>query len=245
MRRSGSSSSGKITSGIKPPAIPLGIIAFMRQQLPAWRDDPDRSREDSELMLNPQLCKFLDIRARSEFPMIAFSHEEPQASGRHVDVSVLAVEGIIIEAQSYTKYDPILVIECKRIPAPSKDRQKEYVTGTKADKTSGGIQRFKLGLHGARLDMVAMIGYVQEGTASHWLDEINGWILELVSNPLGDGCVWNPIEVLKKIGEDRSKRVFSYRSVHRRTNNAASEEIEIHHLWIMMLNEGPARTESA
>jgi hypothetical protein len=245
MKWSGSSSAGKITSGIKPHAIPLGIIDFIRQQLPAWRDDPDRSHEVSEPMLNPQLCKFLDVRARNEFPMIAFNHEEPQASGRHADLSASPVESMVIEARSYTKYDPILVIECKRIPAPSKDREKEYVTGAKPDKVSGGIQRFKLGHHGTRLDMVAMIGYVQAGTASHWLDEINGWILELVDNPVGDGCVWDETEILRSIGEDGSKDVFSYRSMHKRIANAASGEIEIHHLWIMMLGDEPARGESA
>lgn len=116
-------------------------------------------------MLNPQLCRFLDVRARSEFPMITFGHEEPQASGRHIDLSASAVEGMVIEAQPYTKYDPILVIECKRIPAPSRNREKEYVTGAKPDRISGGIQRFKLGYHGARLDTVGMIGYVHPNVA--------------------------------------------------------------------------------
>jgi hypothetical protein len=173
--------------------------------------------------------------------MITFGHEEPQASGRHVDLSASAVESIVIEAQSYTKYDPILVIECKRIPAPSVDREKEYVTGAKSDKATGGIQRFKLGHHGARLEMVAMVGYVQAGTASHWCHEINGWIRELVDNPLGDGCVWDETEILKSVGEEESKGVFSYRSVHKRTAKAVSEEIEVYHLWIMMLSDESAK----
>ena len=245
MKRNGSGSSGRITSGIEPHTTPLRIIAFMRQQLSAWRDDPDRPNEVSEPMLNPQLCKFLDSRARSEFPMVAFSHEEPQGSGRYADLSASPVKSMVIEARSYTKYDPILVIECKRLPAPSKDREKEYVTGTEPAKITGGIQRFKLGHHGARLDMAAMIGYVQAGTASHWLDEVNGWILELVDSPLGDGCVWDETEILRSIGEDGSEDVFSYRSVHKRIANATNAEIEIRHLWIMMLGDEPARRESA
>ncbi len=176
--------------------------------------------------------------------MITFGHEEPQASGRHVDLSASAVESVIIEAQSYTKYDPILVIECKRIPAPSVDREREYVTGAESDKITGGIQRFKLGRHGARLDVVAMVGYVQAGTASHWCNEINGWILQLVDNPLGDGCVWDETEILRSVTEDGSKDVFSYRSVHKRTAEPASEEIEIYHLWIMMLGGESTKGES-
>ncbi|MCX5646687.1 MAG: hypothetical protein NTZ17_18715 [Phycisphaerae bacterium] len=177
--------------------------------------------------------------------MVAFSHEEPQGSGRYADLSASPVKSMVIEARSYTKYDPILVIECKRLPAPSKDREKEYVTGTEPAKITGGIQRFKLGHHGARLDMAAMIGYVQAGTASHWLDEVNGWILELVDNPLGDGCVWDETEILRSIGEDGSEDVFSYRSVHKRIANATNAEIEIRHLWIMLLGNEMARGESA
>jgi len=235
MKPTGLGSSGRITSGLKPNAIPLEIVAFIRQQLPAWRDDPGRPDGDSEPVLNPQLCRFLNVRARSEFPLFTFGHEEPQASGRHIDLSASAVESIVIEAQPYTKYDPVLVIECKRIPAPSKKREKEYVTGVKADETTGGIQRFKLGHHGARLNMVAMIGYVQADTPSHWLEEINAWILELACNPLGDGCTWDETEILKGIPDDESQGVFSHRSVHKRTVNSAKDEVEIQHLWIMML----------
>jgi hypothetical protein len=166
--------------------------------------------------------------------MFAFGHEEPQASGRHVDISALATGSMMIEAQSYTKYDPLLVVECKRIPAPSKDRVREYVTGARADKITGGIQRFKLGYHGARLDMAAMIAYVQTGTACHWLDEVNRWILELVDNPLGDGCVWEKTEILRAAGEDDSRDVFSYFSAHKRIATSTRDRIEIHHLWIMM-----------
>lgn len=241
MKRDAANSSGRITSGISPDTIPLRTIAFVRDQLPAWRDDPDRPLADSEPLLNSQLCKFLNARARNDFPMIAFGHEEPQASHRHADVSALPSESVIIKARLYTIYDPVLVIECKRIPAPSKDREREYVTGTDPNKISGGIQRFKLGRHGSQVDMGAMVAYVQEGTPHQWLREINGWILELVDKPTGDSCPWRTDDILKEMQEYTSNDVASYHSVHNRSGNVTSGKIELHHLWIMMRTSQASR----
>jgi len=85
-----------------------------------------------------------------------------------------------------------------------------------------------------RLNLVAMIGYLQADTPSHWLEEINGWILELAHNPLGDECIWDGTEILKSIPDDESKGIFSYRSVHKRTVDSGKDEVEIQHLWVMM-----------
>ncbi len=63
---------GRITSGIEKSRLALQTINFVRQQLPAWRDDPDRRHEKSEPRLNLQLCKFLERRARNDFPMVQF-----------------------------------------------------------------------------------------------------------------------------------------------------------------------------
>jgi len=225
---------GEITSGIKFQTFQLTIITFIQQQLPIWRDDPDRPFGQSEPKLNSQLSKFLNLEARKGFPMIQFGHEEPQYSNRNVDISALPDKKMIIEAQTYTKYDPVLVIECKRLPARSLDYEKEYVTGTKPNKRSGGIQRFKLGLHGAKLNLAAIIGYVQDHSACYWHKKINGWISELVSNPIGDGCIWTDDESLKAFEGDTSRGIYSYRSIHSRTGDIVNNEIELHHLWVAM-----------
>jgi len=223
---------GKITSGIKSLTFQLTIINFVHQQLPIWRDDPDRPLEQSEPKLNSQLAKFLNSpHASKDFPMICFVHEEPQYGSRKVDISALPDKKMIIEAQTYTKYDPVLVIECKRLPAPSLDREREYVTGTEPNKISGGIQRFKLGFHGAKHNLAAMIGYIQDRSACHWHGKINGWISELVNNPIGDGCIWAANETLNPLEEDKIKGIASYRSTHSRT---LGDKIELHHLWITM-----------
>jgi hypothetical protein len=229
---------GGITEGIKRNTQILKIIGFIYQQLPVWRDDPERKYEQSEPELNPQLCKFLDIQARSLLPMFKFNHEEPQFSNRHADLSVTPVNTISLGVRSYTKYDPVLVIECKRLPAPSADREKEYVTGTDPNKKSGGIQRFKLGLHGREFDMAAMVGYVQAQTFQEWHKKINGWLSELKNSTTKDGCVWADDEILNLIEEDAAKGVSNYHSTHCRVSG---KKIELHHLWIVM-DKGQTQT---
>lgn len=225
---------GKITTGLSLNTLAVRTIDFVRHQLPAWRDDPDRPDEQSEDKLNLQLCKFLNSRAWNNFPMVRFDHEEYQADHRRVDLSVSPAKSVRLEAKLYTIYDPILVLEGKRLPAPSSDREKEYVTGAKPNRTTGGIQRFKLGLHGARLDLSAMIGYVQDRSAHHWHGKINEWILELAGGAIAEGCVWKATETLELLEEDIAERVTSYRSVHSRTGDVASNTITLHHLWIAM-----------
>ena len=224
---------GRITSGIKLHTFQLTIINFVFQQLPNWRNDPDRLDGNSEPVLNPQLSKFLDCQARNISPMIYFCHEEPQAINRNVDISVSLSEKMTIDAKLYTKYDSILVFECKRLPAPSLDREKEYVTGKNPNKKGGGIQRFKLGLHGAEHNLAAMIGYVQDESCRYWQDKVNKWILELVNKPIGDDCIWTSNEILNMIKEDASTGITHYFSSHNRTNKA-NNTIELHHLWVVM-----------
>ncbi len=218
---------------VDPRRVALEAIAFVRRHLPAWRDDSDRLFEQSEPRLNSQLCDFLDSHARSLFPMVRFKHEELQPGRSSVDLSAKFAASMILETKAYSIYDPILVLECKRLPAPSQDREKEYVTGGK-ERKSGGIQRFKLGLHGADLDVAAMIGYIQKRSARDWQQDINKWIFELCHGMIEDGCDWNESETLELLEEDTAKGTSCCRSVHGRMNSGLSSEIEIQHLWIVM-----------
>ncbi len=227
---------GKITSGLTPSTLALKTIDFVYTRLPAWRDHSVRPKEQSEDRLNLQLCKFLEIQARNDFPMVSFQREEYQYGQARVDISASPIETVIIGAtpyRTYTIYDPIVVFEGKRLPAPRRDREKEYVTGgTKYQR--GGIQRFKLGIHGANHDIAAMIGYLQEGSASDWHDRINKWIVELSSGTIADVCVWNISEMLEKLEVDSSKGIANCRSTHNRSGSAQSNKILIRHLWITM-----------
>jgi hypothetical protein len=233
-------SSGKITSGItRKYTLALSTLNFVFMQLPNWRDDPDRPDEQAEDKLNLQLCKFLESRARHDFPMVRFDREEPQAERRRVDLSVSPVEATVIAAKLHTIYDPFLVFEGKRLPAPSPGREKEYVTGL-AQRT-GGIQRFKLGLHGADMILAAMIGYIQEHSLRKWHHDINQWIAELCSGATSDVCIWNDGETLELIDEDRPRGIARYYSIHSRNCHKSGTEIIIYHLWVTMNMRQPQK----
>lgn len=207
-------------------------LEFVRRELAGWRDDPDRAAEDAEERLNAQLCKYLNVASNHRFPMIHFSHEEKQTGIRRVDMSALLTMGQFVGLTYHTIYDPILVFEGKRLPAPSPIREREYVTG--GEETSGGIQRFKLGLHGANQTIAAIIGYIQQGDASEWERTINNWLRELVGTSACTDEEWLDGEQLSDFMEDTTLRIAMASSVHKRVSTSVSREIQIRHLWVSM-----------
>ncbi|MEE8451870.1 MAG: hypothetical protein V3R99_08145 [Thermoguttaceae bacterium] len=223
---------GRITDGLEQDTLVDKTLAFVHQRLPEWRDDPDRTEEQSENRLNLQLCKFLDARARSDFPMVCFHHEEYQPGRRRVDLSATPAEATTIDARDYTIYSPFIVFEGKRLPAPSADRKMEYVTSGESRK--GGIQRFKLGLHGAELPVAAMIGYVQEQSSSHWHQLINEWISDLAAGRVSDVCPWKAAETLGHLEQDARKGIAACESTHERSGDVKGNSIQLHHLWVEM-----------
>jgi len=207
-------------------------IEFIRSQLPEWRDDLDRLEEQAEDRLNSQLCDYLDCWARLAFPMVRFTREEPQLGRRKVDLAAKPAKTAVIRGHMYTKYEPFLLIEGKRLPAPSAEREREHVTG--GPKTTGGIQRFKLGVYGSKHDTAVLVGYMQREDGEYWWSTINGWIAELAISESADGCEWADSDRLQTLNVDRDARMASCNSTHRRIGNAATPDIRLRHLWILM-----------
>ena len=208
-------------------------LKFVRAKLSAWRDDPKRTQAITEKALNSSLCTFLDVCARNELPMARFTHEFPQGKSHSVDIGVHGTEETtLIGAQLHSIYEPFLLIEAKRLPAPSKDRQCEYVTGTK--KPKGGIQRFKLGHHGSDHDTAAIVGYIQEHTAEHWYSTINSWIDELADKKNHAEGTWTKSEQLHGFEYDAKSCTSTANSNHQRIERCRSRSIRLHHLWVVM-----------
>lgn len=224
---------GRITEG-PTDSLVSRTLEFVSSELPAWRDDPTRSIEEAEERLNAQLCKYLNVASSDRFPMVYFHHEEKQTANRRVDIAALPKYRVILGVTFDSIYDPFLVLEGKRLPAPSKTREREYVTG--GSNQSGGIQRFKLALHGAQQTTAAMIGYVQAGTFSEWLSGINQWIRDEVNSDAESGENWSLSEQLGDFKEESALRVSVSSSVHARNSSAVSTEIQIRHLWVGMRN---------
>lgn len=219
---------GRITHGPKQGSVIDKTLEFVYLQLPIWRDKPHREAHESEEALNAQLCKHLNAAARREnFSMAHFHHEERQGDRRRVDLSAQPVDETIIAGKAYQDDQPFLVFECKRLPADRKSREREYVTG---DNSNGGIQRFKLGLHGATLARAAMIAYVQKSTCSEWVAKINDWIKELSES---SKTSWSEAERLEVSVFCLAKRLLRSVSNHSRVSSSSSH-IELTHLWVEM-----------
>lgn len=232
MSETGNPIYGRITSGIEPGTVVRKTLEFVQQQLPTWRDLPERHPTEAEEELNSQLCKFLNAAARQEnFSMAYFHHEERQTGQRRVDLSALPPQSTLIEGRTYSVLEPFLVLEGKRLPAPRRNREREYVIGS--DTVSGGIQRFKLGLHGAKLLYAGMIGYVQRKSCREWFEPINRWIDELAAS---HDPLWSGADSLINIVVDAETGTLRCQSEHARIDSVSSR-IHLTHLWIGMCGE--------
>jgi hypothetical protein len=222
---------GRISSGISADAAALKILDFIHGNLAAWRDDQERPGAERERDRNGQLCKYLNVAARrTGFAMVHFHHEEPQGSQHSADISANPLDVDWIEGRQYTKYDPILVLEGKRLPTPGSGREREYVASAGGATPMGGVQRFKLGLHGGPVAIAGMVGYVQERTCRHWFAEVNRWIDELASSAESS---WSRNDRLRDFSFDPGTRVSRSESEHSRTS-AVSPRVRLAHLWVEM-----------
>lgn len=217
------------------PSASLGeLIEFIAGELPHWRDHSDRSKQTSETTLTSQLCGHLNTAARHSagWDILQFRVEEPdeQQKGRKIDLIASPCGPTIwIDGRRCTQFDTLLPIECKRLPTPKgKDRdEREYLINRKA--TTGGIQRFKAGNHGAAHALAAMIGYVQMETPQVWHGRLNAWIADLdaAKHP-----GWSLRDLICSESTIGAPGLFMYRSQHARAGGLP--EIDLRHLWIEM-----------
>lgn len=217
-----------------PSTAKLELVGFIAEELPRWRDDPDRPTEHAETKLTEYLCDHLNSAARCSdvWSHVQFRTEtgDETHGGRKIDLTVKPCAAVlIIEGRRHSQFDALFPIECKRLPTPQGiDRdEREYVITRFG--TTGGIQRFKFGLHGATHTFAAMIAYVQEQTFSHWLRQVNGWIRELVTEP---NSVWSDSDLLRLRSDDSATGISILMSRHLR--EGGFNGLELRHLWIRM-----------
>lgn len=210
------------------------LLAFIADELPCWRDRPDREPATAETALNSQLVAHLNGVARHSegWDSLQFRPEETDESqaGRKVDLVAAPCGATIwIDGRKHTEFNTLMPIECKRLPTPegNKRDEREYVVNR--HRTTGGIQRFKEGHHGAAHSLAGMIGYVQEHTAKHWHARINGWISDLSDS---DEPGWTAADQLHSASDDKKLRLAVLRSDHKRANGLPP--IELRHLWLEM-----------
>ncbi len=82
-------------------------------------------------------------------------------------------------------------------------------------KKSGGIQRFKRGLHGAQQETAALLAYVQDSALGSWHSRLNGWIGSEIASPSAEDEQWDADEQLADFVHDPLRRTKAL-SRHRR-----------------------------
>lgn len=209
------------------------LLEFIAQELPRWRDRPDRPLKTSETDLTSQLCGHLASAARLSlsWDFLQFRVEEPdeQCNDRKIDlVAAPCAATVWIDGRCCYDFQTLLPIECKRLPTPKdkKRDEREYVFS--GVTSTGGIQRFKAGHHGAKHVLAAMIGYVQENNTAFWHSRVTKWIEELGRTNRG----WSAKDLLHIESDNLGARLSIYGSSH--TRESGLPEIELRHLWIEM-----------
>jgi hypothetical protein len=227
-------SSGALQSDLYlPETTKLALIDFIANELPKWRDRPDRPEVEAEDQLTGQLCRHMNEACRQPgWDHFQFGAEVPDEinKGRTIDLAAAPSSGTLcIGERRYSIFDVILPIECKRLPTPKgKNRdEREYVFSQ--HKSTGGIQRFKAGHHGSNHRLCAMIGYVQSKSIPCWSKSVADWISGLCAD---NALEWTATDELVIESHDTDRAVSSLKSTHARTNGLS--DVELRHLWIEM-----------
>jgi hypothetical protein len=111
-------------------------------------------------------------------------------------------------------------VESKRLPSPTKAREKEYVIGT---KENGGIERYKIGKHGKGLSECGMLGFIENEESDVWVKIINGWIENLSTSD----SRWKKEEIMSKV-ENHYEFLLLKSIVH----TTSTRQMVLHHFWI-------------
>lgn len=226
--------SGSITQSFFLESASLfKLIDFIASELPRWRDRPERKPETSETVLTSKFCAHMNSASRnSKWDYIQFRTEEADdvASGRKIDLVPAPCGCVVwIDGKKHYDFDPLLPIECKRLPIPRSTKRDKMEYLHSRYSSTGGVARFKEGHHGASHKLGAMIGFIQDEAILPWEERLSRWTSVLVrAKKLG--WVGGDKIILSK--HDATLKLGILQSRHSRVGGLAS--IELRHLWIEM-----------
>ena len=212
------------TPSIDKGTINKKLISFIEKILLVFQNEYKGSVSINEEVLTQNFVKILDFYSK-KLPFF-FQQETIQMPSdgvrRKVDIGVFFY---------YKDDDPFFTIEAKRLPTP-KGREREYVIGANKKK-SGGIERFKLNLHGINLSQSAIIGYVQSDNFKYWFKKINEWINELIVNPGDSELEWTKDDLLNN---DCGFRLNEYAKFNSNSNKVNNTRINILHYFVNLID---------
>lgn len=202
-------------------------IEFIEETIIGFQEEYINADKDSEEKISEYLVQYLIYKANIDGVVFIFTREaiqkQKKGNDRRADIGVLRLP---------FDRSPFFIIEAKRLPTPGAKRKKEYVIGGVEREHSGGIERFKLGLHGSEHEKSAIIAYVEKEEFKFWVDEINSWIDELISLGPQHNICWTQEDKLVDEIELAPKKISKFRGSHSRTN---SNNIDILH-YLMAIN---------
>ena len=163
---------------------------------------------------------------------LQFRTEEPDETSKNRKIDLVpAPKGVTIwiEGTEYSQYVALLPIECKRLPTPTGPTRDEREYLYNAHSSTGGVQRFKAGHHGAAHSMGAMIAYIQDYDIDFWRQKIKSWLNGLIAARISS---WGEGDTLYIARRDLQQGTAVLNSVHCRDGKLPA--IQLHHLWIEM-----------
>ncbi len=208
------------------------IIETIRTALPHFASSVLNEGIEDEKGLNGRLARFINnIADHQNMPysaQIESMEDETRGDSPAADIGIhLKVDDISTDPPKIT------VFEGKRLSANlDSRRRREYVIGHEKNGKHipcGGIERFKLSVHGGKFSRAGMIGYMQDGSPSQWLEKINGWVSELSLQHHSPN--WSEEELL--VPAVTSGQVSKSESIVLRKN----DKIQLVHLWINLIDK--------
>jgi hypothetical protein len=231
---------GKITKYLQPGTSIAAVLDFVESHLPEFAQK--YGYIENEKNLTSQLISLLGLYTHKSSCLFRFVKDDPQnlmnGNSPTVDIAVQSnqLEGVTIETKHYQNDESCFSFEAKRLSSKvGKTREKEYLIGrfdgNRKYIDSGGVERFKKGIHGSKLEFSGIIGYVQENDYSYWHSMINSWIDELVPGSSTSTVNWIEED---KLVEENVSITARYRSKNSRVGIG---NIVLFHIWIYTVNK--------
>lgn len=231
---------GKITKYLQPGTSIATVLDFVESHLPDFAQKYGYIEDEKNL--TSQLISLLGFYTHKSNCLFRFVKDDPQnllnGNTPTVDIGVQSnqLDGVTIETKHYQNDESFFSFEAKRLSSKvGKKRDKEYLIGRFEEIgkyiNNGGVERFKKGTHGSKLEYSGMIGYVQENDYSYWHSMINGWIDELVQGSSISTVNWNEED---KLVEENVSITARYRSKNSRVGIG---NIVLFHIWIYTVNK--------
>lgn len=205
-----------VIEGLKPSAHVESIIAFLENHLVGFIHLYNKKYigVSNEIAITQKLEFYLSPFLKEEISSFNLTKE-------YVEDTYAVKKSPQSDLAFYLDGDDeaFFCIEAKRLSGNSK----EYVF-SQTGKT-GGIERFKKGIHGSGLKYSAIIGYVQKNDFSFWFSKINCWIDELIQDEKQD-IKWTEEDKLTKIYFEQKKAKLISKNKRRK------DYIFLYHFWI-------------